>query len=373
MCSAPGKRVRRRMKSPGGFPAWDTVPGTGRSDLIEGWISTQRLLVLRQPPSQVRRWKEASVEVAIGVDPSKSSLAVAAVDPLGRVVGTAEFTNDPRGHRALLRWARERGPDRVIGIECSLSYGATLSRLLLQSGEDVREVPTTLTHRQRRRRASQGKSDMVEYRDQLVRARTQVANRTHADLVNVLPGYESQVPNLRAKAHRTTARSLLRGDRSVRGELGRKRLDELSRLEREIAAMDRRIQATVRKTGTSLTSIPGVGPFIAAKILGEVGDPSRVRSKPAFAVLSGTAPLSASSGQVQRHRLNRGGNRQLNWALHYIALVQCRIMPEAQAYMDRQREAGKSHKEAMRCLKRHLSNVVYRHLVADARRAELAA
>ena len=344
------------------------------------------------------------MEVAIGVDPSKSSLAVAAVDPLGRVLGTGEFSNDPRGHRALLRWVRERGPDRMIGIECSLSFGATVSRLLLQSGEDVREVPTTLTHRQRRRRASQGKSDLVdsvaiarivasgevlpsahrlevltdlralvEYRDQLVRARTQVANRTHADLVNVLPGYESQVPNLRAKAHRTTARSLLRGDRSVRAELGRKRLDELSRLEGEIAAMDPRIEATVRKTETSLTSIPGVGPFIAAKILGEVGDPSRVRSKPAFAVLSGTAPLSASSGQVQRHRLNRGGNRQLNWALHYIALVQCRIMPEAQAYMDRQREAGKSHKEAMRCLKRHLSNVVYRHLVADARRAELAA
>jgi hypothetical protein len=88
------------------------------------------------------------------------------------------------------------------------------------------------------------------------------------------------------------------------------------------------------------TSIPGVGPFIAAKILGEVGDPSRVRSKPAFAVLSGTAPLSASSGQIQRHRLNRGGNRQLNWALHYIALVQCRIMPEAQAYMDRAAGSG---------------------------------
>jgi len=344
------------------------------------------------------------VEVAIGVDPSKSSLAVAAVDPLGRVLGTGEFSNDPRGHRALLGWVHERGPDRVIGIECSLSYGATLSRVLLRSGEDVREVPTTLTHRQRRRRGSQGKSDLVdsvaiarivasgevlpsahrlevladlralvEYRDQLVRARTQVANRTHADLVNILPGYERQVPNLRAKVHRATARSLLRRDRSVRAELVRKRLGELSRLEREIAAMDRRIRATVRKTGTSLTSIPGVGPFIAAKILGEVGDPSRVRSKPAFAVLSGTAPLSASSGQVQRHRLNRGGNRQLNWALHYIALVQCRIMPDAQAYMDRQREAGKSHKEAMRCLKRHLSNVVYRHLVADARRAELAA
>jgi transposase len=277
----------------------------------------------------------------------------------------------------------------------------------LQEGERVarsKPVPTTLTHRERRRRASQGKSDLVDsvaiarivasgeilpsahrlelltdlralvdYRDQLVRARTRVANRTHADLVNMLPGYERQVPNLRAKTHRATARSLLKGDRSVRAELVRKRLDDQSHLDTEIAAIDRRIEQTVRRTGTSLTSIPGVGPFIAAKILGEVGDPSRVRSKAAFAVLSGTAPLSASSGQSHRHRLNRGGNRQLNWALHYIALVQCRISPGAQAYMARQREAGKSHKEAMRRLKRHLSNVVYRHLVADSRRAELAA
>ena len=129
-------------------------------------------------------------------------------------------------------------------------------------------------------------------------------------------GYGREVPNLRAKVHRAKARSLLRGDRSVRAELLRGRLGELLRLEGEIAAMDRRIEALVRETGTSLTTIPGVGPFIAAKILGEVGDPSRVRSKAAFAVLSGTAPLSASSGQTHRHRLNRGGNRQLNWALH---------------------------------------------------------
>jgi len=344
------------------------------------------------------------VEVAIGVDPAKGSLAVAAVDPLGRVLDAREFSNDPGGHRALLGWVRERDRDRVIGIECSLSYGAALSRLLLHSGEDVREVPTTLTHRERGRRGSQGKSDLVDsvaiarivasgevlpsahrvevltdlralvdYRDQLVRARTQVANRAHADLVNVRPGYGREVPNLKAKVHRAKARSLVKGDRSVRAELVRRRLGELSRLEGEIAAMDRRIEAMVRQTGTSLIAIPGVGPFIAAKILGEVGDLSRVRSKAAFAVLSGTAPLPASSGQTHRHRLNRGGNRQLNWALHYIALVQSRITPDAQAYMLRQREAGKSHKEAMRCLKRHLSNVVYRHLVADARRAEQAA
>jgi transposase len=344
------------------------------------------------------------MEVAIGVDPHKGSLAVAAVDALGRVLDAGGFSNDPRGHRALLRWVLERGPNRVIGIECSLSYGASLSRFLLGAGEDVREVPTTLTHRERRRRHSQGKSDLVDavavarivasgevlssarrvealadlralvdYRDQLVRARTQVVNRAHADLVNIRPGYQREIPNLRAKVHRAKARSLVRGDRSIRAELIRRHLSELSRLGGEIAAMDQRIKATVRETGTSLVAIPGVGPFIAAKILGEVGDPSRVRSKAAFAVLSGTAPLPASSGLTHRHRLNRGGNRQLNWALHYIALVQYRTMPEAQAYMARRREAGKSHKEAMRCLKRHLSNVVYRHLQADTRRVELAA
>jgi transposase len=107
--------------------------------------------------------------------------------------------------------------------------------------------------------------------------------------------------------------------------------------------------------------------------LQEVGDVSRIRSKASFASLSGTAPLIASSGQTHRHRLNRKGNRQLNWALHYIALVQARTTPEAKAYLSRQREAGKSHKEAIRCLKRHLSNVVYRHLLMDARSLEQAA
>jgi transposase len=148
---------------------------------------------------------------------------------------------------------------------------------------------------------------LVDYRDQLVRAKTQLANRAHADLVNIRPGYWAEVPNLRAKKHQAKGRSLLRGDRSVRAELVRRRLAEVSRLDREIADLDRRIAVTVAQSGTTLTEIPGVGPYIAAKILGEVGDPSRIRSKAAFAVLSGTAPLPASSGKTQRHRLNREG------------------------------------------------------------------
>jgi transposase len=343
------------------------------------------------------------VEVAIGIDTHKGSLAAASVDALGRVLGVREFGNDPRGQRALVRWVTEQAGPRRIGIEGSLNYGASAARTLLDSGEDVREVSPMLTHVERRRRST-GKSDpidavaiarvvaadetlpsarraallsdlklLVDYRDQLVRARTQVANRVHANLVVIRPGYEQTVPNLRARRHVLKARALISRDRSVQGELVRRRLGEIRRLETEIAQSDRAIAAKLRETGTTLTQIPGVGPFIAAKILGEVGEISRIRSKASFASLSGTAPLMASSGQTHRHRLNRRGNRQLNWALHYIALVQSRTTPEAKAYLARQREAGKSHKEAMRCLKRHLSNVVYRHLLLDAGRLERAA
>jgi transposase len=343
------------------------------------------------------------VEVAIGIDTHKGSLAAAAVDPLGRVLDVREFANDPKGHRSLVQWVKLQEHPRRIGIEGSLSYGAAAARTLLEGSEDVREVAPSLTHLERRRR-SKGKSDpidavaiarvvaaeetlpsarrttllsdlklLVDYRDQLVRARTQVANRVHADLVVIRPGYEAAVPNLRARRHVAKARSLVSRDRSVRGELVRRRLGEILRLEAEIAKADRGIADKLRESDSTLTQIPGVGPFIAAKILGEVGEVSRIRSKASFALLSGTAPLVASSGQTHRHRLNRRGNRQLNWALHYIALVQSRTTPEAKAYLARQREAGKSHKEAMRCLKRHLSNVVYRHLMVDARRLEQAA
>jgi len=343
------------------------------------------------------------VEVAIGIDTHKASLAAAAVDTLGRVLDVREFANDPTGHRSLLRWVMEQAQPRTIGIEGSLSYGSAAARMLLGHAEDVREVAPSLTHLERRRR-SKGKSDpvdavaiarvvaadetlpsarrttllaelklLVDYRDQLVHARTQVANRVHADLVVVRPGYEQVVPNLRAKRHVAKARSLISRDRSVQAELVRRRLEEILRLEAQIAEADRRIVLTLEQADTTLTQIPGVGPFIAAKILGEVGEISRIRSKASFAMLSGTAPVIASSGQTHRHRLNRRGNRQLNWALHYIALVQSRTSPEAKAYLIRQREAGKSHKEAMRCLKRHLSNVVYRHLLLDASRLERVA
>jgi transposase len=343
------------------------------------------------------------MDVAVGIDSHKSSLAVAGLDSLGRIIGSKEFPNDERGHAAVLAWVRSKGASRVIGIECSGSFGAGLARHLMAAGEDVKEVPGFLSHRERRTRPAKGKSDvadavaiarvvargeglsspvrseifqdlkmLVDQRDHLVHARTQLINRTHKDLVVSHPGYESRIPKLNSKANQTAALMLLRKDRSVRADLIRDRIADIRRLEAKITAVEKLIATKLEASDSTLTELVGIGPVLAAKILGEVGDPARLRSKAAFAMWTGTAPLEASSGVTKRHRLNRGGNRQLNYALYMMALARLRT-PETQIYMARQQQEGKSKKEAMRNLKRHLANVVYRRLVADFKRLGEAA
>lgn len=334
--------------------------------------------------------------MAIGVDSHKSSLAVGALDDVGRVVGTREFANDERGHETLLDWIKSYGGDRVIGIEGSGNFGAALARRLIAANEDVREVPAFLSHRERKKRPSRGKSDrqdavaiarvvardeglsspkrtavledlklLTDYRDQLVRARTQLINRTHKNLVISHPGYERRVPKLNSNQNIKAAQALLRGDRSVRAGLVRDHIAEIRKLSDKIATTNKRLASKVEESGTKLTELRGIRFIVAAKILGEIGDLSRLRSKGSFAMLTGTAPVEASSGKTKRHRLNRGGNRQLNYALHMMALARCRGDADTKAYMARLREQGKSNKEAMRCLKRQLSNVVFRQLQAE--------
>jgi transposase len=342
--------------------------------------------------------------VTIGVDSHKGSLAAAALDGLGRVVGVREFENHARGHDSLLRWSRTQDGDRVVGIEGAGSFGAGLVRHLLDAGEDVYEVPAFLSYRERKRNPSKGKSDpsdavaiarvtargeglsspqrrdvfvdlklLSDHRDQVVRARTRLINRTHTDLVISHPGYEKKIPKLNTNRNQVAALALLRSDHSVRAYLIRDRITEIRRLSKKVAVIEKQIAAKVKEAGTSLMALQGIGFVIAAKILGEVGDPARIRSKAAFAMLTGTAPLEASSGATKRHRLNRGGNRQLNYALHMMARARLRHDYDTQAYIARRRLEGKSDKEATRCLKRHLSNVVFRQLVIDVKQLEAAA
>jgi transposase len=336
--------------------------------------------------------------VNFGADTHKAWLELAAVDEPGRRIAARRFANDETGCVEALEWIRSFGGKRVIGVEGSGLYGAALTRILIEAGEDVREVPALLVHGERKKRHSQGKSDrvdafsvakvvatgeglcalkfsklheelklLVDERKSLVRMKTQLINQIHCDLVILHPGYEKQLPRLNRRVHLAKARTLLEGETSVRQGLALHRLDEIDRTLSRIAALEKTIKEKVVASGTTLHRQCGLSYLLAATILGEVGHPSRVGSEGAFAMLNGTAPVEASSGKVQHHRLNRRGNRQLNYAIHTVALVRARSDERSRAFMSKKRQEGKSYKDAMRCLKRHVSNDVYRRLINDAK------
>jgi transposase len=326
-----------------------------------------------------------------GIDTHKATLAACLVDEVGLVVAEATLPNDPAGFVALLAWLRDLGGAERIGLEGSAGYGAAAARFLLAAGEAALEVPPQLSHRERLRTRRAGKSDpgdalaiarvtlreadlppvrlpdasreiqlLVEAREDLVAEATRVRNRLHADLVVLVPGYGAAAANLVAAVHRKTAGRLLRRLAGIQAELARDRLVRLERLAGEARALERRIEGLV--ADHPLRSLPGAGALVTAKLIGEVGDIRRFRSADAFAMLAGVAPIPASSGQTQRMRLNRGGNRQLNRALYSIAFAQIRTYPPATAFVTRKRAEGKSWREAIRALKRHLARIVFRLL-----------
>ena len=344
------------------------------------------------------------MQVDIGIDSHKRSFSAVVVDELGRVVGSRDLANTPTGFAHVEVWATEHGDVRRVGIEGAGSYGAGLARHLCARGFEVVEVPAFAAHRERRHAPARGKSDVADaasiarvvargegltpvrhdpvlselrllsdHRDQLVRARTQIANRIHKLLVAGYPGYETRIPTLTSKRHLGAVGTLLRGDRSVRAELVRDHVAELERLDHRIAGVTKQLTTRVVATETSLLGLHGVGVVTAARILGEVGHRAGVGTRSSFAMFTGTAPLEASSGATTRHRLNRGGNRKLNCALHTIALTCARSDPQTKAYLARQKAGGKTGREAIRSLKRHLSNTVHRALVCDFDGRKLAA
>ena len=339
---------------------------------------------------------------AIGIDTHKATLAACRVDEIGLMVAEVTFGNDPTGHQRLLDWIRLTDPAVVVGIEGSASFGAAAARFLVGAGVAVREVPPQLTRRERARTRRLGKSDpddalaiarvtareadlppvrtadrtldlqlLVEAREDVVVEMTRVRNRLHADLRSLLPGYGVRAANLVALRHQRLVGRLLRPLAGVQAELARRRLARLRALGLEERAYTVRIAALV--DGHPLLRLPGVGPLTTARLVGEIGDVRRFRSADALAALAGVAPIPASSGQTQRLRLNRGGNRQLNRAFHIIALAQAAHHPPAQAYLARKRAEGKTRREALRCLKRRLVRPVFGLLQAGAHPADLAA
>jgi transposase len=350
--------------------------------------------------------KEArSVEVLIGVDPHKATNVVAAIDEQGELVGQQTFPANRKGLRALQRWAK-RFPERRWAVEGAGGIGRPLAQKLLAAGERVVEVPPKLSSRVRvlstgnarkndgldatftalaalrnHRLSSVQPEDgpeghaeilrlLTERREHLVSERTRALNRLHVLLRDLLSD------PVRKQLSTDAAAKLLRRPRPkhpagrVRRRLASEVVRDVRALDRRIAELlDERIAGEVEASGTMLTEIFGVGPILAAKIMGIVGDVSRFPSKAHFASYAGVAPIEASSGEVVRHRLSLAGNRRLNQVMHMIAVCQARSDPRGGAYHRKKLAEGKSRREAMRCLKRRISDTVFKVLVADSQLA----
>jgi transposase len=336
--------------------------------------------------------------VMIGVDPHKASHTAAALDEHGRLLDRQRIPVTLDGYQQLRRWAG-RWPPRCWATEGAHGVGRALAQRLVGDGEQVVDVPAKLAARVRVLSVGHGrKSDphdavsvavaarsvpalrqvgvedqavvlhlLTKRRQDLVAARTQTINRLHRLLMDLVPGGARR--NLTAKR----AAALLSevtptgAPALTRWQLATELVADIRQLEQHIAAVEARIKAVVVQSNTSLLGPFGVGPVLAATFLGEVGDIRRFPTKHHFAAHTGTAPLEASSGQVIRHRLSRAGDRKLNHALYMMAMVQVRRPSAGQAYYQRKLAEGKSPKEALRCLKRRLSDAVYRCLLADAR------
>jgi transposase len=341
------------------------------------------------------------MKVLIGVDPHKASLAVAVVDEAtGELLERASFPQDRTGLRTLERWAK-RFPERRWAVENAGGLGRHLAVRLAATGESVVDVPPKLSARVRVLSSFAGnarKNDRLdalatalaasrndrlavvdpeaasevlrllsERREDLVAERTRALNRLHGLLRDLVPGGVART----LSAHR--AARILRGIRPqgasarLRRRLASEVLRDVRTLDRKIADLNERIEAEVKASGTSLTGIFGVGPILAARIIGTVGSVERFPTKAHFASYSGTAPLETSSGEVVRHRLSLAGNRKLNYALHMVATCQARSDDQGGAYYRKKIAEGKSRKEALRCLKRRISDAVFRSLMTDSR------
>jgi transposase len=343
--------------------------------------------------------------MVVGVDPHKETHTAVAVDELGRKKAQLTVRARRDGHREVIGWARDVAPaGRVWAVEDVRHVAGGLIRELLAAGEMVVFVPPKLMAGVRRGGRERGKSDpidalaiaraalredahlpaarldeqvlevrrLVDHREDLVAERTRVINRLRWMVHDLAP---ELAPAPRALARARGRGALEAGLRALPDSAGRRialsQLARITALTAEAGQAEQELAVLVHRLVPALLQVTGVAVITAAKILGETGDIRRFRSLAAFARHNGTAPIPASSGNHEVHRLNRAGNRQLNAALHRIALVQGRCHDGARALLARRGEtAHETRKASLRVLKRHLSDIVYHALTADAWRLD---
>ena len=339
--------------------------------------------------------------VVLGTDAHKRSHTVVAADETGTEVGSITVGATPEGHLRLVKWA-QRWPERRWAIEDCRALSRRLEADLLGVGEQVVRVPPKLMAGVRRSARTRGKSDpidalavaraalrepdlptaqldgpsrelrlLVDYREALVKDRTAAQNRLRWRLHELEPGYDPPAGSLNRYKTLDEINELLAAHDSVIRDLARREVERIRELTREANQLERDITRRVEDLTPSLLELPGCGGLSAAKLVGEAADITRFRSRDAYAMWAGVAPIPVWSANNQRHRLNRGGNRQTNAAIHRIAITQLRIHPDAQAFIQRRLENGSTRREALRLLKRKLANVVYRTLLNDIQQPAL--
>ena len=343
------------------------------------------------------------MDVIIGMDPHKRSATIEVLDERQQVIGGGRFTTDTAGYRDMLVAGRV-WPRRTWAVEGAGGIGKHLTQRLLADGEQVVDVPATLSARVRVFSTGNGrKTDatdahsialvaartptlqrvvvdgenmalrlLVDRRDELGVLRTQTVNRIHKLLLELMPGGAKKfLSAAQAKTLLATVRP-----RDVVGKtrraLAAEKIADLAVIDAKIKAAKKQLTELITATGSGLLELNGIGPSGAARSLGDVADIARFPTKAHFASWNGTAPIDASSGDNSRQRLSRLGNRRINRVLHIAAIVQIRHDTEGRAYYRRKLAAGKSPLEAIRCLKRRLSDVIYRQMVADAAAAVTA-
>jgi len=335
--------------------------------------------------------------IVLGADTHKRSHTVAAVAAAtGELLGEQTVQVGRRGFGALLRWARSLDGDRVWALEDCRHVSGSLERFLIERGERVLRIPTHLSAKARKRARQRGKSDpidalnvaraalqeglesfptalldgpeldlrlLVDHRERLIRHRVELNSTLLWHLHDLWPELTLPGGALFSKRWSTRiGRRLARAEQTMRVRIARDELRRLRELTLAVRQLEREITALVTQIAPQLLEQPGFGPLIAAKLVGEIAGAQRFATAAKLARAAGVAPIPASSGNTRRQRLDQGGNRQINAALHRVIVTRARCHTPTRDYIARRRAEGKSTREAIRCLKRYLTRHVWRLL-----------
>jgi transposase len=322
--------------------------------------------------------------IVIGTDAHKVTHTCGAVEGgTGQLAGELTASARRDGLEELLAWGRSLDSDRIWAIEDCRHVSGAFERFLIEHGERVVRVAPRLMGESRKGERTRGKSDpldaeameiklLADHREQLVRSRTEEQCTLRWHLHQLWPELELPAGCLdRMVWLDKVARKLARADQDARVRVCRDLVRSIRERSKRAAELEREIAALVRAKAPELLDVPGCGSLTAARILAETAGVERFTTDAKLARLAGVAPIPASSGNKQRHRLDRGGNRRLNCAFHRIAVTQGRVHGPAREFLARKQAEGKSRIEALRCLKRHLARAVWQALRAARDRAPL--